>query len=167
MLPGKNGDITLKFNSSATNDIVNTDVSWSFDRAKAFRGKVSLSSALSKEETTNEIGVNINIKPTTFEINDTVWHIAPSNITYKNQELKVDNVKVFRDQQFVTISGKASKDKSDILTIDLKNMDLDYVFETLKINHVNFGGRATGKLYAKNLFSGAPYAYTDSLKSIG
>ena len=164
VLPGKNGDITLKLNSSATNDIVDTDVSWSFDRAKAFRGKVSLSSALSKDEVTKKLGVDINIKPTIFEINDTVWHIAPSNITFKNQELKVDNVKVYRDQQFVTINGKASKDESDILTIDLKNMDLDYVFETLKINHVNFGGRATGKLYAKNLFSGAPYAYTDNLK---
>ncbi|MEE1366571.1 MAG: hypothetical protein UHE93_07830, partial [Muribaculaceae bacterium] len=103
VLPGKNGDISLMLNSSAANDIVDTDVSWSFDRAKAFRGKVSLSSALSRDEATKKIGIDVNIKPTIFEINDTVWHIAPSNITFKNQELQVDNVKVWRDQQFVTI----------------------------------------------------------------
>lgn len=163
VLPGKNGDITVMLNADAANDIVDTEVSWIFDRKRSFKGNVLLSAMLSRDVETGKVGMDLNVKPSSFEINDTVWHVDPAVISYRDNVAVVKDVKVWRDRQYVSIEGKASTLPSDSLVIDLKDMDLDYVFETLNINHVKFGGRATGKLYASNLMSGSPKAFTDNL----
>ena len=163
ILPGKNGDINLMLNSSAANNIIDTDIAWIFDREKAFKGNISLSTLMLNDTINNKFNVNLDIKPSTFVINDTIWNISPSTVKYLNNRLYVENIKVSNYNQHVSINGIASDNPSDSLIIDLKNMDLDYIFETLKINHVTFGGRASGKLYASNLLSKSPYAYTDSL----
>ena len=49
-----------------------------------------------------------------------------------------------------------SRDPDDELLVSLKNIHLDYIFETLKINHVNFGGVATGDLVIADVYSGHP-----------
>ena len=45
----------------------------------------------------------------------------------------------------------------------LEDVNLDYVFETLNIPTAMFGGNATGKFYATDLFTSAPKAYTPGL----
>lgn len=162
-LPGKNGDIFVQLDGSAANNIIDADVSWLFDRKRAFKGDISLSTMLSKDEATNLLGVDLNVNRSKFFVNDTVWTVEPAKIHYSDKSIKIDNVRVWRDRQYVSINGAASTNPTDSITIDLQNMNLDYVFETLKINHVNFGGVATGKLYATNVFSGEPIAFTPGL----
>ncbi len=46
----------------------------------------------------------------------------------------------------------------------LDHIDLDYIFETLAISDaVNFGGRATGRLFGESLLSRQPGLYTPGL----
>ena len=57
-----------------------------------------------------------------------------------------------------------SKNPADELALSIKDIDLDYIFETLNISNVQFGGRATGTFLASNLFTGAPRLETPDLK---
>ena len=50
------------------------------------------------------------------------------------------------------------------MALSIKDIDLDYIFETLNISNVQFGGRATGTFLASNLFTGAPRLETPDLK---
>ncbi|MDE6217932.1 MAG: translocation/assembly module TamB, partial [Muribaculaceae bacterium] len=51
----------------------------------------------------------------------------------------------------------------DILSVDLANIDLQYIFDTLNINYVSFGGEATGLITASNVMTASPQASTDNL----
>ena len=44
----------------------------------------------------------------------------------------------------------------------LKDINLDYIFETLQINNVTFGGKATGRILASSVLSKAPKLETES-----
>ena len=56
-----------------------------------------------------------------------------------------------------------SDNPDDVLTLNLNAMSLDYVFETLAISNVDFGGTATGDFYARNLMSKEPRLDTPNL----
>lgn len=163
-LDNKNGDIILLLNGLAANDRLDTDVEWVYDRKKDFSGKVSLSTLLRRQEDTKQLEADININPSKFVVNDTVWDIDDSRIRITaDKKIHVDNINVNRDGQFVKAHGTVSALDSDSLLLQLRNIDLEYVFETLHINHVVFGGRATGNFYASSLLSKSPKLHTPDL----
>lgn len=164
ILPGKNGDITVSLNADTDKQQLNTDISWKFDRKRAFKGLVSFSTKINKNITSDKFDVNVNINPTTFEVNDTVWHIEPASIKYSDNIINVNKIKVWQDKQFVIVNGSASASTNDSIKINLKDISLDYIFESLNINHVNFGGIASGEVIATNLLSKSPKLYVPILE---
>ena len=51
------------------------------------------------------------------------------------------------------MEGTISKDPADTLLVDLKQIELSYVFDVLNIPVLQFGGEATGKFYVNDLFN--------------
>ncbi|MBR6489018.1 MAG: translocation/assembly module TamB, partial [Muribaculaceae bacterium] len=105
----------------------------------------------------------VNVNPTEVVINDTVWTVHEGSLEYRNGVIDVDEIKGSCADQFVRIAGKVSHDPEDMLTVELNDIHLDYIFETLKINHVTFGGSATGEFQLADLFSKSPRLSTDRL----
>ena len=95
--------------------------------------------------------------------NDTIWEMQKGFVGIDNGVITVENLSGGRKGQFININGKVSHDPDDELCLEMNDMNLDYVFETLAIDHVDFGGRATSKVYASDLLSGSPRLYTPSL----
>ncbi len=166
-LDNKNGDITLIVNSNALNDRLNTDFSWQYDRQRNFSGKLSLSSLLKMDAETKRFSADIDVNPTTFSVNDTTWSIAAAKIGVEGKRISLEGVNVYRDNQYVRAEGAVSDSYDDELDLNLKSIDLGYVFETLAINHVTFGGLATGDFYASGLFTKAPRLQTTGLNVDG
>ena len=105
----------------------------------------------------------MTVQPTQFVINDTVWDIKPANILLHDKNIIVDRLELSRPSQHIYIEGVASENPADTMHIDLRDINLDYIFETLNIDFVTFGGRATGRVDAANLFSPTPYLATQRL----
>lgn len=166
-IPNNKGDISLGLDANAANDRVQTDISWHFDRKRAYNGLVSLTSQFPKDEETGHRDILVNVNPSQFQVNDTTWQIDAARILYCNKSLEADSIKVHRPGQFALINGKATNNPEDKLNVDLRDIDLDYVFETLNINYVTFGGRASGTLQASELFSGHPVLTTTGLRVDG
>lgn len=103
------------------------------------------------------------VNPSTFEVNDTIWHVNRSRLQWDGHRISVDSLLVNQGMQFALIDGVASPSADDYMYVDLSGIDLDYVFETLAINYVTFGGKATGRLQGSALLSSAPILYTDGL----
>lgn len=101
--------------------------------------------------------------PTSVWLNNIEWKIGEADIEYADNRIKVNNFSIGNQDQYVTISGLASPSKDDSIEIELSDIDLDYIFETLNINYVTFGGTATGAAIAKGLFSTKPIAHTKHL----
>ena len=162
-LDHKNGDILFILNGNATGDRLDSDISWQYDREKNFSGRISLSSLLGYNKEKKMINADIDVNPTVFTVNDTVWNIAPSKIIVDGKRIAVKDVDVYREGQFIKAEGVVSDSYDDALNLHLKSIDLGYVFETLNINHVAFSGIATGDFYASGLFTSAPQLNTSNL----
>lgn len=163
IMPTKKGDATVSLNCAGHNNMLNTDISWTIDRQRLFKGNVSLSTLFNK--TNDQMAVNVDINRSNLIFNDTIWTVSPAKINFDvtNKHVTVDGIDVRRDNQSITINGEASPDAEHRLTITLDNVNLDYIFETLAINNVTFGGNATGSFFASNLFTKQPVLYTPAL----
>lgn len=162
-LPGKNGDIKLNIEAKVTDNNLLTDIFWKFDRKERFDGKVELFTTLKEFVSGTEPEFNVRINPSTFYVADVPWSIGDGAVGYKNKKLKIDDLRIWHNNQFVNIDGVASGSNADTLNISFADFNLDYLFETLRINYVTFGGDATGLVKATSCFSSHPMAFTESL----
>ena len=155
IFPNKKGDIALNLLANAVDDGVDASVNWVFNRDRQYNGTVSLSALLGRDAN-GKFMTDVNVNPTEVVVNDTVWDVHQGKIRYEAGVIDVEGLEGSCEDQFIKIKGKVSKDPDDALNVSLQNIHLDYIFETLKINHVNFGGVATGELQLADLFSKSP-----------
>lgn len=161
--PVKRGELSVGLNLLGRNDNVLADIDWINTENSNFKGALSLGADISKNELTSKPDIFLDIKPSTFNMGSAKWNIDKSRVIYSDNIINVEGIKIWHSDQFVEIDGIASAAPSDSLTIRLADIDLDYVFETLNINYVTFGGTATGELMAKGALGKDPVALTDSL----
>ena len=148
----------------ACDDNIDLGVNWNTNTVSTYCGAVNLSSKLSRcEENSKSIDVAVDVLPTTFIINDTVWNVKPAHIMVHDKNIAVDRLEISRPSQYIQIDGQVSDNPSDTLHVNLQDVNLDYVFETLNINYVTFGGRATGQVDVADVFSKSPYLCTRQL----
>ncbi|MDE6323969.1 MAG: translocation/assembly module TamB domain-containing protein [Paramuribaculum sp.] len=162
MMPTKNGPLTLMTSAYAVNDHIDTHIDWKIARDRDFSGNLNLSAGFSRDSLHN-LQTRIDINPGQLVFNDTVWNVEPSVIDIRGKRINIHDFRVGRDRQFVTIEGAASASPSDTILMTLEDVNLDYIFETLNIPTAMFGGQATGKFYATDLFTNNRKAYTPGL----
>lgn len=160
--PLKQGMVDLNMDVSGQNNRVDANLAWRMPVDHDFHGVLNLDAMLDKG-TNGGLKADININPSDLVFNDTIWEVQRGHINVDGGVIEVDNLAGGRAGQFLQVNGKISHDPEDVLCLEMKDMNLDYVFETLAIDHVDFGGRATSKVYASDLLSGAPRLYTPSL----
>lgn len=161
--PLKQDNVPIEIICNGSNNQIDTHLNWVLNRKTAFRGNLNISTLFSKDEN-NKLVTDININPSDLVFNDSVWTIQRAMIHYADKNIEVQNFDVRHGDQFINLSGKASKAPKDVLCLNLKNVNLDYIFQTLEINNALIGGDATGTFYASQLFSKTPIAYTPELK---
>lgn len=161
--PAKKGDMRLTLNVIGQNDNIFADMAWESIENKFLSGALSLGAEVRRDEFTSRPEVLLDINPSVFEFGEAKWNIDRSRVSYDDGILTVDGLKIWHGTQFVDIEGIASSSPLDVLTVKLADIDVGYIFDTLNINYVTFGGTATGELNAWGAFSPAPVAKTDSL----
>lgn len=160
--PNKKGKIHINLDSHAQNNLVGANLGWRVDRERDFHGDLNLKASFNRTPA-GTLAVHADINPTELVFNDTAWVVQQGTIDYSDGAVSVYNLAGQCDKQFVRINGRASNDPEDQLCLDLNDVSLDYVFETLNISNVDFGGRATGKFYAGELFTKTPRIFTPNL----
>lgn len=162
-LPTKNGPMQVSIASSGGYDSVRTGIDWKIARDADFHGELDFSTRLSRAEK-GELETRVEFHPTQLVFNDSAWNVFPGTIDIRPGRIAVNGFGGGRHGQSLTINGVASKDSTDRVTVALDHIDLDYIFETLAISDaVNFGGRATGRLFGESLLSRQPGLYTPGL----
>ncbi|MBP5687330.1 MAG: translocation/assembly module TamB [Muribaculaceae bacterium] len=162
IFPSDKGNLAVNIDANAINDGVDANLNWVLNRPTDYHGNVSLSAQLGRD-LNGKFKTAVDINPTEVVINDGVWNINEGHLEYRNGVIDVEQIRGSRADQFVNIAGRVSHDPNDMLTVSLNDIRLDYIFETLKINHVTFGGSATGEFQLADLFSKSPRLSTDCL----
>lgn len=155
---------TWRVTGNAHNDEIGLGVNWDSDTETKFNGDVKLNALLARnKEDNSKLDIKVNVLPTTMTMNDTIWNIKPAEISIKDRDIAVNQIEISRPSQHIYIDGKISTNANDTLHVDLQDVNLDYVFETLNIDYVTFGGRATGRVNAADVYSKSPHIATQKL----
>ncbi|MGM9804022.1 MAG: translocation/assembly module TamB domain-containing protein, partial [Muribaculaceae bacterium] len=162
VFPMKKGKTVVTLNANGVNDRLDTDLTWRIMTDKAYRGTIDLSTLFMRSND-DALALKVDVNPTELVFNDTIWQVRPASVQYDGGVISVNNLSGVCYNQRVSINGRVSNNPADVLAVELNEMSLDYVFETLGIDNVMFGGVATGRFYASNLMSGAPVLETPNL----
>ncbi|MDE7412239.1 MAG: translocation/assembly module TamB domain-containing protein [Muribaculaceae bacterium] len=163
VFPIKNDRAELELNLNIFRNQGYADIGWRMKKNSSASGNVGFQAALMRNKETGKPDVTVEIVPSTFRLGPSEWNIEKSEIRYLDKSLSIDNLKIFHDDQFVEINGKASSDPLDEIRVSLADIDLSYIFGILNINYVSFGGIATGELTASSVFTKNPVARTKRL----
>lgn len=168
-MPTNDGGLSLVVNTTGADNHVGLNVEWRIEREKKYNGSVSIDTDISLLDN-RKLLADIALNRSELVFNDSVWTINPAKIRIEGTDhVYVDDLNVHRSNQFVKINGAASRSDADTLRVDVLNLSLDYLFETLNIDAVMLSGDATGQITASALLSPEPHLVTEgiSVKDIG
>lgn len=151
--------LDLSLTASAYDDKLSTSLSWNNNQKKPMTGTLNAVTSFVRGSK-NTPDIQINVKPSEILVNDTVWRVLPANIKYCGGTLEVNHFSIEHDRQHIKIHGSATKKMTDSITVDLQDVDVNYVLNLVNFHAVDFNGYATGKAHIKSVFF-APNLYAD------
>ena len=162
--PTKKGTMSVGGGIHAKDDKLSTAIDWEIEREKPINGTLTFDTEFFRDEETNKLGLIVNFIPCELRFGNDTWKFAPSVITYIPGKLDIKNFGMATDTQSIRINGMCSADDATSeITVDLENVVLNTIFETLDINKALIGGKATGSLHAGGIFNQQPFVTCDNL----
>lgn len=143
----------INIDISAIHDQVDTHIDFANEQ-KGAKGSFFISSLFTRHDKKDPLSIDINILPSKLELNNEAWVMNKSHINIKQNIIDVNNFVINNkdDNQSIKINGKYAKtDPRSILKTELKNIDLEYIFQILAVDVLKFGGSATGNVFLSNV----------------
>ncbi|MCM1337956.1 MAG: translocation/assembly module TamB [Candidatus Amulumruptor caecigallinarius] len=160
--PAKKGPVSLTLDGQGHSDEITLNTTWDMTGAQAMSGTLSLTASAARTDEGLLTG-HVAINPTSMKIGGTEWSIGSSDIDIAEGRAEMSRWLLSHGEQYIALGGTLSAAETDSAYIDLADVDLDYVFDTLNIPNVDFGGHATGHFTVRQALSKAPVAWTDAL----
>ena len=150
----KLGDIKTTFNVSAGDNNIDFGILLGNTDSVRNEGRINISSYITRY--LDQPQLDIQIKPTHIILNDSAWTISPTNLTYTHatHSLDIHNLQLNTDYQFIKADGRASKEESDSINIQLNNINLNYLLSYTEANKaISILGPVTGTATIYSVFS--------------
>ncbi len=145
------GATDLDIISIAEDDHVNNTVKWDKPTYKTSYGE--LISVVSFSEILNKTKTQIEIQPSIVSFNDTLWQTSHALVDIYDNTYKVNNLKIYRGNQYLNISGTISHSPGDSLVAELSSVPVEYLQNMSKFKSVTFQGMATGRAVVSNVYT--------------
>jgi len=140
--------ITTSFSAAKNN--VRSAIEWGKPKDK-YRGKVYSDTRFSNID--GQIEADINVQKSTMIFNDSVWTLDPTIVAVSADGLSFNRLKASHNEQFVKINGAISHDENQQLNVELNKVNLEYIFNSLNIKALEFGGIASGDVTLQDIFN--------------
>ena len=140
--------------SNAKDDGINTKLSWTTDKEEKYEADISASTLFIEDfdsEGTKKLRTEITIPPSRLILKDSIWNIEPASITISEGNVSIDNFYVTKENQYLHINGVLSDNPKETLFLDLKEIEISYIFDILNKPSIYFGGHATGTINAHDM----------------
>lgn len=163
------GSVNLSVDAKAKNDSIQTILNWGNSSKVTYSGQLSAiaqfirqqksetpastkqrRSRSRKPQAASPLTTIINVQPTDIILNDTLWKIHPSQIVVDSGKVHINEFRFTHKERYLRINGILSDSPQDTVRLDLKKINIGYVFDIAALN-VNFKGEATGQAYANGV----------------
>jgi len=161
--PTQKGPMTLVANHVMEGANGNSVIDWEIRREIPINGRLSFGSTILPNPG-GGVAATINFHPGEINFGSDTWEIHPSMIAWMPGLVTVDRFALSTTDQKITVDGRASASPDDELTVNLTDIHLLDIFETLQIDKALISGSATGTLTASALFSDAPQIAASRLR---
>lgn len=145
----------IDIKADAKDDCIRTLLSWANNKDRLFKAELEAATtfALKKEDKAPAyLSTRIDLQPSTAVFNDSIWTIRPATFRMEKGRVSIDGFYANHNDQFVKLGGHVSKEPADTLFMELKDLELSYLFDILNIPVLRFGGSATGKFNLTDLY---------------
>ena len=174
----KNSAINLAVEAHAKDDEVRTTLNWGNNSLTTYGGKLAATTrfvrqaleadstavAGSRKDTpyrasSAPLKTYVDIHQTDVIVNDSVWKVHPSKVLIDSGRVHINNFYFSHNDRHLHIDGVLSRMPEDTLHMDLRDINIGYVFDIANLG-VNFQGEATGPVWASGVFD-TPMMSTD------
>ena len=151
--PAEEDTHDFSLSGSAVNNVLDFSLAWdNNNQQKPVKGVLNAASMLYRNFN-DEAEAHFRILPSAITIDKSVWQIEPSDVLYSTNRLLVDHFTVHNDDQYIRINGVGSKQKTDSLFVDLRNVEVADVLELIDFHSVSFSGKASGRAIVTSVFN--------------
>lgn len=164
VLPLKHDNLDVGLSFACKNDSIHLHSHWQGVSASENKGDLAMTAIIRKALSHMGTDIDLCLEPSEFSLYGNRWLISPATLSFKPSGITLDGLKLHHGLEWVEIGGKVSSDPLDLMIASLSSVNLEYVFDVLNINYVDFGGIATGKVALAGLLSADPIIRTDDLK---
>lgn len=158
--PTKKGDFSVAASVVAADNRIDTKIDWGIARTIPLNGSMAFSAELLEARTPVgslfPVEARVDFMPGTINFGDETWSIQQSSIVMSPEKITVDNFALDTGSQRIAIAGNVGNEPDDKLLLNLKDIKILPIFETLEIENVYIGGRATGEFTATDLLGDTP-----------
>jgi hypothetical protein len=138
--------MSYKVDAFIHNDSLNSKISWGNNSAETYSGDILAVTRFLKSDRQNKFKIYSQLKQSNVIVNDTIWQVHPSTVMVDNGIVEVNDFSFSHKDRFIHINGRASNKSSDTLKIDMKDINLSYVFKILNFDDVDFKSEISGRV---------------------
>jgi hypothetical protein len=116
----------LSVNSEIANNILHNKIDWFGNNDSTGYSSVKSFSYFSKSEISSFPKVKTDFLSSTVFLADTAWKLNQFSVSVDSSTIKINNFELYNKNQSITIDGNISKDSTELLFVNFKNIDLEY-----------------------------------------
>ncbi|MDR1673729.1 MAG: translocation/assembly module TamB [Bacteroidales bacterium] len=139
----------LKISANAASDSVNMQMAWNDSVPNS--GKLH-SHVFFERSHRNIPLIRIFTDPGQIVTSGDLWNITHDGIVIDSSALTVNRLRAFMDNQEINVSGVISRNETDKLLIEVKNMELSVLNSSLQLKNLMLCGMANGTASLSNLY---------------
>jgi len=142
----------LGLSANAANNNLTTSLIWdNHDETERMSGQLNTIMQL-YHNVVNKPEAHFRIMPSHIILRGEGWDLEPSDVLYSDKFLLIDHFSLHHGAQHIIVDGIASKNETDSLTVDLRDVEVGYILDLVNFHSVEFSGKASGKACAWSLF---------------
>lgn len=138
-------NVNLDFNmkAKAANDSLYTQFGWNNHDSIVNAGELQFNTKFKKEN--NLTSAMVTFLPTQIILFDSIWDVHSSQVAFNpDTTFDIRNFTVQNKQQYIMIDGIASKKPTDLVQVEMNDIDLGFIMGLLNLKPISINGKTTG-----------------------
>lgn len=120
----------LSIDSEIANDVLLNSIEWNSEKDLLKFNSVKTRSFFIKNNESVLPSVLVEFLPSDIFLTDTLWHYDHFTATIDSSSIAINDFTLYNNSQIINIDGNISKDSSDIVSVDISNIDLSTLNKT-------------------------------------
>jgi hypothetical protein len=116
----------FSINSEIANNVLQNKIDWYGQNDSTGYSSIKSISYFSKSDISTLPKVKTDFLSSSIFLTDTAWQINQFTADIDSSTIKVNNFEMFNKNQSITVNGNISRDSTELLLVNFKNIDLEY-----------------------------------------